>query len=247
MNQCFIFRTHIYTDVHVSLVQEYIEQLDGYCDVIVLLNVKDKSDASVDIIRKWRRHNFNLCIFYEQDLHLRYSHYKGAWLHCQYGFYECYVQYPNYNFYWFCEYDTRFTGNIKTLLQAHEHQSQHLLGTHIQTYVESKDWYWWTESHVNLDIPLINRYKYFPAICRLSSQLLSKLHQDNIMYYSVIESFIPSVCVKYFGETSISNLNSIYWNNHTMRFQPSHGDQQQYINTILNNTKYANLLFHPIK
>jgi len=247
MKQCFILRTHLWDEVNKRLAEQYCQDLFNYCDFIVCLNVKDKSN--LNIISNWLQfcndNNIKLCLMCESDIYRDYPHYKGVWLHSQNTFIYCYQKLAQYDYYWFVEYDLRFTGSIKEVLMDHEFYIHDLLGTHIEDYNSSKEWYWWNEQNINLDIELKNRYKYFPAISRLSYRLLNKLSIDAKITYSVIESYVPTICVKYFGINSLHNLDTKFWTSNTVRYSPIHGNDNFYQQSIKNDN--YNLLFHPIK
>jgi hypothetical protein len=51
--------------------------------------------------------------------------------------------FPQVRYFWFVEYDVRFSGNWRTLLDGCSHSSADLLGCHIRTREEIPGWSWW--------------------------------------------------------------------------------------------------------
>lgn len=266
MKQCFIYRTHKIDDIDKKVLLDYYNNLRAYCDVAISLNVPDHSEHSEKIINYWKNIcdplSIDLLVFREDDILQKYPHHKGTWLHSQMSFVTAFEILTSlnkiYDFYWYIEYDARISGSTKELLEHHEITNADLLGTSINSYTAEPAWYWFTESHVNLDIPLKERYKYFPALSRLSYRLCLKLTEAVLTQYAVVETLVPTVCVKYYGSKSVHNLDSKFWvnfedldikNNNTapltLRFNPPFGNDEYYQNN-LKNLKY-NKLYHPIK
>ena len=85
---------------------------------------------------------------------------------------------PRYKNYWNIEYDVDFTGDWGVLFKSFQSVSADFISTHIQTYEETPNWYWWNSYHgVTLNIPLIKRIRSFNPIYRISPAALSFLDQ----------------------------------------------------------------------
>lgn len=241
--QLFVFRTHRSLDRDVSTLSTYIKQLDGYCNICVLLNVEKREN---DIMGSWKSfcadNNLFFVVYFEEDLRARYYFYKGGWLHGQYGLSEAYKAYPNYTNYWFIEYDVRFTGSIRHLMEAHEKYDELLLGTLTKTYLQEPGWWWWiNETDVYLPQALAYRSKYFSVVTRINSSLMRILCEKMERYHSNIESFIASFCRSELGETKMRDLEHTYWTEHTL-----FTNHNEYISKK-DDPLFQNKIFHPIK
>lgn len=136
------------------------------------LNVPDSSDKSNNIIDYWKNIcdplSIDLLTFKENEVLKKYPHHKGTWLHSQMSFVTAFELLfsinKKYDYYWYIEYDARISGSTKELLKHHEVTSADLLGTSVNSYFCEPNWYWFTETHVKLDLPLEKRFKYFPAL-----------------------------------------------------------------------------------
>jgi hypothetical protein len=51
--------------------------------------------------------------------------------------------FPAIEYFWFVEYDVRFSGNWRTLVDTCRRSDADMLGCHIRTREEIPDWYWW--------------------------------------------------------------------------------------------------------
>ena len=249
--QLLTFRTHKADEVDQKTVGVYIEQLAGYCDVSVNLNVKDSSAPAEDIIKFWsdfcHGHSIKLTVFRDTEVKSKYPYYNGAWLHSQFSFIATLEDCPDYQTYWFVEYDVRFNGNIRDLLEAHEGVSEDLLGTHVSDFKTNPYWGWWREKEAKLPLPIQSRYKYFGPISRYSNRLLHALRVEAAQYYSNLETFIPTICVCQFGPDSIRNLNAEFWDATSCRYFPVHGTDQFYQTFIVPVPANRGKVFHPVK
>jgi len=137
----------------------------------------------------------------------------------------------HYDFYWFIEYDVRFTGNWKSLFQYFEGQSESdLLGTALTSYDERKNWKWWKTLRAPWFSFLRNSEKirgFFPVI-RLSSGALNALKNANQRgWKGHHEVVIPTVLHRlHFSIEDIGgvgrfvseeNINRFYFNNRFAR------------------------------
>lgn len=52
--------------------------------------------------------------------------------------------FPDIKYFWFVEYDARFSGNWRTLVDACSQSDADMLGCHIRTKEEIPDWEWWS-------------------------------------------------------------------------------------------------------
>lgn len=86
-----------------------------------------------------------------------------------------------YAYYWFIEYDVRYTGDWKHFFDYWESSKSDFLTSHIRNFTEEPDWYWWGLKHSREKIPIENRYRSFNTIYRMSNRsiaLIDKKHQE---------------------------------------------------------------------
>ena len=272
MRECFIFRTHKIDESHKLSVLKYKEDLKNSkdCDLVVSLNINLNEDNVDKIIEWWSlvciQNQITLVVFYDKDIREKCPFYQNAWLHSQYCFTSSYEILKEkdliYDFYWFIEYDAKPTGSIKEIIYHHRVNSADLIGSFINSYKRDSVWFWWNENPIHLDVILEKRWKYFPALTRLSQRFLEKLVEDCKQYYSVVESFIPTMCVKHFGKYSLHNLDAKFWVEYdkfdslkaplTLRFTPPYSNDQDFEDKIKPSYQTSpnytsNKLFHPIK
>jgi len=87
-------------------------------------------------------------------------------------------RHPDYDHYWFIEYDVVYTGNWADFLDEFGDDQTDLLATHIRDVSEHPDWYW-TDSFDcgNDDASGISRIAAFGPICRISARALSTVRE----------------------------------------------------------------------
>lgn len=251
---CFIFRTHVADEDHLSHAAHYVAQLKDFdCQVYILLNVPDeKTDASSPVIIKWQ--NFikttipdaQLTTFGEADIRREYPQYRGAWLEPQHGWSVFYKRHPKFEHYWFWEYDARFSGHVVELISTHLHRREDVLGTWVAPYPgDGPEWVWWHENGTRWLTPNAQKWKYFACVTRASNRFLASLAESMRHEWSMIETYIATMAVKNFGENALGNLDKQYWTEKTVVFRPIHANPDDYLKTILPNR--PRLIFHPVK
>jgi hypothetical protein len=90
-----------------------------------------------------------------------------------------YLQYPNYDHYWFIEDDVRFNGNWAHLFQFFTSLKRQpdFISCCVRHYDEEPGWYWWPFlQHHNQHIPLMMRIASFNPIYRISNAALNFIH-----------------------------------------------------------------------
>jgi hypothetical protein len=74
-----------------------------------------------------------------------------------------------FQYYWFIEYDVRFTGNWQDFFLYFEQANEDFLSSHIRRYSDEKDWSWWpTLWHPNKKIETSKMLRSFNPIYRIS-------------------------------------------------------------------------------
>jgi hypothetical protein len=92
---------------------------------------------------------------------------------------EFYLEHPEYDGYWIIEYDVRYTGCWADLLARYEAFPHDLIASHIRTFAEEPDWFWWDSfGHAELPIAPEFRIRSFNVIYRISSRALRFLDSE---------------------------------------------------------------------
>jgi hypothetical protein len=166
---------------------------------------------------------------------------------------------PDFEFYWFIEYDVVFTGNWSALLRAVRNDSADLLASHIRSFEEEPAWTWWE----SLELPGYTRepsarLRAFFPVYRISRAALQAV-DDRVKkgWSGHFEGLIPcavqsaSLSISDIGGTgtwtpkdrrgkfysSFSSEDGLYLNAGTHRYRPSH-----YLPPMRRN-----YIFHPVK
>lgn len=170
-----------------------------------------------------------------------------------------YLKNPQYDYYWFIEYDVVFTGEWSILFQHFRESNSDLISSHVERYsVSNKGWQWWNVIEFSKETILLeNRIKSFNPIYRLSKQSLLFLHtylsDGNAGYYEVLmptalfnngytlEDFGGTGCFVQAGNRNKFYIQGTYTNFGTMRYFPNYSYEE------INALGTPNRLFHPIK
>lgn len=103
---------------------------------------------------------------------------------------QFYREHPQYDYYWFIEYDVRYSGNWGKFFNYWETNDAHFLTCHIRSYHEEPQWYWWELRHPKEEIRLTERYRSFNPIYRISKEALvyleKKLREGWVGHYEVL-------------------------------------------------------------
>lgn len=84
-------------------------------------------------------------------------------------------EYPQYDYYWFVEYDVEFTGKWNSLMDSYFNDKSDFISSHIARYgLSNRNWFWWRERN-NVGFPLEKCVKGFNPICRYSNKALQYL------------------------------------------------------------------------
>lgn len=83
---------------------------------------------------------------------------------------------PDYDHYWFVEYDVRYTGIWEDFFSAFDDSPADLLACHLSPYRASKTWvHWKTFAPASEPVPEEQRVMGFLVVCRLSRRLLQRI------------------------------------------------------------------------
>ena len=97
--------------------------------------------------------------------------------HAHFPLFQFFLDNPNYDYYWFIEYDVRFSGKWNLFFDAFLTVRADFLTCHIRPYADEPSWSWWQLKHPQEHIPLHKRLRSFNPIYRISNVALSFLHK----------------------------------------------------------------------
>ena len=168
-----------------------------------------------------------------------------------------FVQNRDYDYYWYIEYDVRFSGDWVNLFNHFDKETD-FISSHLDSYEEEPDWPFWYLDHPDKSIPVIERIKSFSPILRISNQAMSFMHEclsdgwfghTEVLFATLL--YNNGFTIEDFGGTGRfcekENINRFYTigkHNHvgrvwpgTLRFRPPH-----YIYGLRKNK-----IYHPVK
>ena len=82
---------------------------------------------------------------------------------------------PEFDYYWYIEYDVVFTGAWSTLLDAWSDDTSDLLAPHLRTYGQEPDWPWWRSLRVPPAAAEKGLVRAFMPVYRISRRALETL------------------------------------------------------------------------
>lgn len=173
---------------------------------------------------------------------------------------EFFRKHPYYDYYWFIEYDVRYTDNWSTLFRRYSLVKADLLTTHIRHFSEEPLWPWWPTfgRTAAAAVPVRHCIRSFNVIYRISNSALQFL--DHILqrgWHGHHEVLLPTLLywnkfgIADFGGhgsfTDPAMVNSAYTSSGsrsgylsvlgTIRFRPARGTPGQ----------KEMMLYHPVK
>ncbi len=154
---------------------------------------------------------------------------------------------PEFDYYWYIEYDVVFTGAWCTLLDAWSDDTSDLLAPHLRTYSQEPDWPWWRSLRVPAAAAENGLVRAFMPIYRISRRALESIEaavRDGCSGH--FEALIPTVLQAELLQISDLGEGRFYTSSTspdgelrqgTMRYRPFHA------RPLLGR----NLLYHPVK
>lgn len=249
-----LYSSHIVNNLTIKHFYEIKKALSLDSKLIWCLNIRKDNDI---IMPK----DIEVFEFAKEDFYeLPYTVFSDEiWFNTNLIMMLFYLKHPQYDYYWFIEYDVVFTGKWSVLFQHFKESTSDLISSHVECYSASnKDWQWWNVIVFSKEtIPLGNRIKSFNPIYRLSKQSLSFLHtylsDGNSGYYEVLmptalynngyklEDFGGTGSFVKAGNRNKFYVQGTYTNFGTMRYFPNYSLEE------IKALGTSNKLFHPIK
>jgi hypothetical protein len=89
---------------------------------------------------------------------------------------EFYRRHPDYDFYWFIEYDVRYTGDWCDFFARFDFTGHDFTTAHIRRFAEEPFWWWWpTLGHPSIRLSPLGWLRSFNVIYRISNCALEFL------------------------------------------------------------------------
>ncbi len=259
-----LFLTHLLSDDIVKEFNKIANEAEGTGDVFLYFD--DQGKNIPDKIKKYRYRCYNS----QEILELKYPLNEDkqriskvpnqtAFKHVKYQLcvLKFFLENPEYDYYWYIEYDVRYTGNWGSFFNDFDNDSD-LTASYVRTYQQQPNWPFWYLSHPTLTLPESKRISSFHPVMRISKEALLDLHnslKDGWIGY--LEMLIPTLLHEHgfkledFGGsgkfTNEKNFNKNYLGSPeningtldygTMRYRPH----------IIYLGLKKNTLYHPVK
>ena len=198
MKQAVLLSTHFINDFVINSYHKFCQDLMHGYDVFLLVNVNDKSKLSVPTGVQCY-----LCDL-ESVNGLGYNPIRENLLpgSCHFPLLRFYKDNPQYDFYWFIEYDVYFTGDWSVLMDdcSSNLREYDFLSCQVERFNISRNlgWKWWYDSN-NAGFALEDSIKGFNPICRYSNQALSCLDEYLRNGYSAHSEVMITSCLYHAG------------------------------------------------
>lgn len=255
---CIVFQTHKADTKTFKTARNIYHSCQANYDVFVLFDDRAGSLDSMNCAPEIPAHQFSI-----QNLRKQYRLFGTSkepdvtpgnnpftWL-------DFSLQY-SYDYYWFVEYDVRYSGEWVSFFRQFDSSQIDLLGTSFYRYGFRPDWFWWS----SLKTPLFcltkkkNLIRGFFPIVRISKKALELFYASTQHGWSGHhEVMLPTLLYK--KGLKIADIGG------TGEFTPKKWTGRNYINTPRNNelapgtfvcppaqpipNHYPNTLYHPIK
>ncbi|HPK22230.1 MAG TPA: glycosyltransferase [Smithella sp.] len=171
-NQAFLFFSHLSSEI---IIREFNHIRRAVCDMGTAFFLYDTTGKDVpEKIKKLSPYLYSdqcLC-----DLGYPVIGKKMIPGHAHFPLFKFYLDHPDFDYYWFIEYDVRFTGPWRSFFESFLVHDADFLTSHIRSYAEERSWPWWALKHPRQHIPLDKRLRSFNPLYRISRAALSFLH-----------------------------------------------------------------------
>lgn len=134
---------------------------------------------AVDLAKKYK----HCVIIDEKDLFQRLSYPQleglGILHHSHFPLLDFYLSHQEYDYYWFIEFDVRYTGNWELFLRLFESYDEDLIVSHIRQFNREPLWPWWNSLwHPKKSIDSNKYLRSYNVIFRISNRALAFIHQE---------------------------------------------------------------------
>jgi len=181
-----LFQTHIITKDILHEFQKIFTATEGYADTYLLYD--DKGMTVPNEVEKLKYFSFNkktisqlnYPMVIDEKIVSQFPNIKAIHhVQNQLGLINFYLENQHYKFYWFIEYDVRYSGNWEEFFKCFDDKNKSdLLTAQIRFYNEEPEWNLWYLNHPVYSIDESKRIASFNTIMRLSNEALKFLHDS---------------------------------------------------------------------
>lgn len=255
--QFFGYRVHFFKENQLELVLDIASKLkectDLLIDLYVVVSCNSKQDQHLVQWRERLPEGILLIPCVENEMCKRYPYFLDCWYHTPAQYMECMLWLQahrpvvRYQWFWFWEYDVRYTHDPSRFLLQQKTDTRDLLGRDARQYDTSNsedEYFWWKgdKRPIKLPVPLEKRWKIFMPVCRLSKRLLEKMVATSDQHWSFAETHLSTMCAHWFGSDSLGDFSGEWVKHPYYTWQPV---QQQIFDVL--SKEPVNRLVHPIK
>lgn len=159
------------------------------------------------------------------------------------------------DYYWIIEYDVRFTGRWNTLFNHFQKSDADFITSHIRSYTDEPDWYWWKLNHPYKKIEQNNRLRSFNTVYRISAKAVRFLLKEVKTGWVGHNEMILSTLLHYNGFKLLDFGGTGKFSMSKNKFYISRGNQKGSLQTGTMRYRPAmsregfrkNMLYHPVK
>jgi hypothetical protein len=188
-----LYLTHLFTPEIQREVDNLSEMAPGEGLEMWLL-LDSRTPGISEIIGRYAR-----CHVFEEAaiMNMPYPKLDGAHLihHIHFCLLDFYLSHPGYDYYWFVEYDVRYTGEWSTFFNAFRSFDHDLLTSHIRSIAQEPQYCWWNSLyHPTKTVPWERCLRSLNVIYRISNRALKFLHEAHLEGWGgFFEVFFPTL------------------------------------------------------
>ena len=195
-----LFESHIISKSIIREFEKILSESEGFGDTYFCYD--NKGEELPHDIKKFKHYGYN----FEEISALNYPilekiesnreiRNKVAYRHVNYqlSILKFFLENPGYDFYWYIEYDVKYTGNWGNFFNSFDDQSD-FISSYVRTFSEQPDWPFWYLYHPTLNIQQTERIRSFNPVMRLSNKALKDLHNSLLDgWVGYLEMLMPTL------------------------------------------------------
>lgn len=248
-----LFVTHLYNDDIRIQIEKLRDEMKGEADVFVVYQSEKLTIPQIDGI--------NLFPFTIDELNeLEYRAWGCTIMDGNFHFVilDFFKHYPIYDNYWLIEYDVRFNGNWNTFFSFFDDRDDDFIAAHVEKVEDNPNWMRWNEIEVvGKTLTNDDKLKSFNPIYRISNKALCVVEErcrkgdrghNEILLPTIMH--LNNLKIADFGGSgryTYKDKPDLFYvydktdcndDKCTFRYRP---------NYIMEEMKFANMLYHPVK
>ena len=175
-----LYLTHIWNDDVRSEYEKLCRETSpGFPETWLLLD--KATPGAQDLAALYPRcYLFDLDVI-SSDLSYPMLHRNGLLGHVQFPVQHFFLTHRDYDYYWFVEYDVRYTGDWEAFFKSFNAFDHDMVTTHIRRFEQEPCWFFWNSlSHPVKAVERGDLVRSFNVIYRISKRALEYMHQVQI-------------------------------------------------------------------